>query len=186
MQRLKPFLLVLLSILLGVVISVFLITPLIVDAVRVAEQGDLLVALKPTEALEKYEEAQRKWPLLKFDQELQNQIEKAKEEKEKVKENVAVTIFLKDSASKSDTQSLTQEIEAIVGVREVKFYSKEDVYNIYKERNKDDPLLLEFVSPDILPASMEVYLDDLAVKSEVAQLAKSKTFVDNIIETSDR
>ena len=49
-------------------------------------------------------------------------------------------------------------------VSEVKLVSKEEALKIYQEENKDDPLLLELVTAQILPASIEVSgmtIDDL-------------------------
>lgn len=41
-------------------------------------------------------------------------------------------------------------------VSEIKLVSKDDALKIYQEENKDDPLLLELVTAQILPASIEV------------------------------
>ena len=170
---------------LGIALTVFLISPLITKAIRIAAEGDQNLQLdKPAVALQKYEEAQKKWPPLKYDKEFQNNVDKAEAEKGRIKEKVAVSIFLKSEASDTETQSLIEEIKTIKGVREVKFISKKEALEIYKERNKDDPLLLEFITEDILPATIEVYLDDLSVKSEVSQFSESKSFVESVIEAN--
>ena len=184
-RKQKLILIIVISFLFSSVLTVLLTSPLIIDAIKLSRDGDSLLMSKPTQALEKYYEAQRKWPLLRFDKELQSQIEIAKQGKEKTKEKVAVTLFLKDGVTESNTQSLIKEIREIAGVRKVNLISKEDAFDRYKEKNKDEPLLLEFVTPDILPTSIEVFLDDLSVKSTVTQIANSKTFVEDIIETPD-
>lgn len=58
-------------------------------------------------------------------------------------------------------------------VSEVKLVSKEEALKIYQEENKDDPLLLELVTAQILPASIEVSgmtIDDLPkIKEDLSE-----------------
>ncbi len=59
-------------------------------------------------------------------------------------------------------------------VTEVKLVSQEEALEIYQEENKDDPLLLELVTSQILPASIEVSgtaISDLPqIKSDLEQV----------------
>ena len=182
MHKLKLISIIALFFILGIALTVFLISPLITKAIKIAAEGDRSLQLyNPIVALQKYEEAQKKWPPLKYDKEFQNNVDKAEAEKGRIKEKVAVSIFLKSEASDTETQSLIEEIKTIKGVREVKFISQKEAFEIYKDINIDDPILLEFITEDILPTTIEVYLADLSVKSEVTQLAESKTFVDSAI-----
>ncbi|MEK7503985.1 MAG: ABC transporter permease [Patescibacteria group bacterium] len=82
------------------------------------------------------------------------------------------------------TQSQIDLMQAkLVGtglVETVKFVSKEEALNIYKELNKRDPLLLEAVTSGMLPASIEVSAknpNDLKLLSEVV---KDETGIDEI------
>jgi len=182
-NKLKLISIFTLSFILGIALTVFLISPLITKAIRIAAEGDQNLQLgKPTTALQKYEEAQKKWPPIKYDKEFQNKVDKAKAEKEKIKEKVAISIFLKGGVTDVKAQSLIEEIKAINGVREVKFISKEEALEMYKERNRDEPLLLEFITEDILPTTIEVYLDDFSVINEVTQLAESRTIVESVVK----
>jgi cell division transport system permease protein len=78
-----------------------------------------------------------------------------------------VTAFFKNEAKQADIDNLENNLKANSKVANVKFVSKEDALKIYKEQNKDDPLLLELVTADILPASLEIstvkieYLSDI-------------------------
>ena len=48
-------------------------------------------------------------------------------------------------------------------------FPKQEALEIYKEQNKEDPLLLDLVTADILPASLEVStykIEDLSVVSK--------------------
>jgi cell division transport system permease protein len=67
-----------------------------------------------------------------------------------------VTAFFKNEAKQTDIDSLKKELMATSKVAGIKFVSKEEALKIYKEQNKNDPLLLELVTADILPASLEI------------------------------
>ena len=67
-----------------------------------------------------------------------------------------VTAFFTDEVSESAILTLKQELEKQEYVAKVAYVSKQDAYEFYKQQNKDDPLLLEMVTPDILPPSLEV------------------------------
>ena len=97
-----------------------------------------------------------------------------------------VTIFLKDGLDKSTVESLQKELSNYPNVREIKFISKEKALSIYKEQNKENPLLTEMVTASILPASFEVSVSDPAVLSQIAQNFSAKTeMVDEIIYQKD-
>ena len=67
-----------------------------------------------------------------------------------------VTAFFKDDINESDILALKSQLETRIYVDEVIYVSKDDAIQIYREQNADDPLLLEMVTADILPASLEV------------------------------
>lgn len=96
-----------------------------------------------------------------------------------------VTAFFKNEAKQSEMDALRKEIEATGKVASVKFISKEEALKIYKEQNKDDPLLLDLVTADILPASLEIStyrIDDLSSSSE---LLKKSPIVQEVIFQKD-
>ena len=173
---------VVIALIIGTAIIIFFPPSPYKEAVTLASQGDnYLQEGLPEAALKSYEQAENKWAVYKIDPRFQQQKRKAEEG---IKEKVAVTVFLKDETKDSDIQGLIQEIKSVQGVREVKFISKEDALKIYQERNKDEPLLTEFITEDILPATIEVYLNDLTIKDEIANLVGSKYFVDEVIKSN--
>lgn len=85
-----------------------------------------------------------------------------------------VTAFFKDEASQGEINSLRSNIEATGRTSEIRFVSKEEALKIYQEQNKSDPLLLELVTAEILPTSLEIStheIEDLALIS--TELSKS-------------
>ena len=151
------------------------------EAVKLASQGDSYLQQGiPQLAIKSYEQAENKWSVYKIDPRFQQKKRKAEGE---VKKKVAVTVFFKDEAKDSEIQGLIQEIKAIQGVREVKFISKEEALKIYQEINKNEPLLTELITKDILPATIEVYLNDLPIKNKVVGVAENKSFVNEVIKS---
>lgn len=85
-----------------------------------------------------------------------------------------IEAFLKDGFEQTEVEELMGKIREIEGVRQVRFISKEEALKIYREDNKDDPLLLEMVTAEILPASIEVSAEKPAVLQRVAEELKKK------------
>ena len=96
-----------------------------------------------------------------------------------------ITIFLKDGLDEGTIKSLEQEINAIPQVREIRKISKEKALELYKEMNKDNPLLTEMVTSSMLPASFEVSSSDPRVLEVIAQKFTSKNEVDEVIYQKD-
>lgn len=67
-----------------------------------------------------------------------------------------VTAFFSDKIDEAGILQIKQQLEQQSQVAKVVYVSKTDALNLYQEQNKNDPLLLEMVTADILPASLEV------------------------------
>lgn len=97
-----------------------------------------------------------------------------------------ITIFLKDGLDKSTIENLQTEISNYNSIKEIKFISKEKALTIYKEQNKNSPLLTEMVTASILPASFEVSVSDVKVLEQISQnFSAKKDQVDEIIYQKD-
>jgi len=95
------------------------------------------------------------------------------------------TVFFKDTAEKSQADSLKTTLEATGKTANIKYVSKEDALAIYKEQNKNDPLLLEMVNADILPASLEVSATDPRHLKELEPIMKAAEGVEEVIYQKD-
>jgi cell division transport system permease protein len=67
-----------------------------------------------------------------------------------------VIAFFEIEADNSQINEIGKSMQEYDYVSGVKLVSKEEALSIYQEENKDDPLLLELVTAQILPASIEV------------------------------
>ena len=96
-----------------------------------------------------------------------------------------VTAFFKDDATPESIEILKKDLEAKEFVDQVKYVSKEEALAIYREQNKQDPLLLEMVTADILPASIEVSGVTAAALPQIAQLLKEQSSVEEVVYQQD-
>lgn len=98
-----------------------------------------------------------------------------------------VTAFMKDSASVEEIEALKDEVEATGLTSEVKYVSKDEALERYKEQNAGNPALLELVTADFLPASLEIQTKQLRDLDTVAEIlnAKTDTVVDQVIYRAD-
>jgi len=87
--------------------------------------------------------------------------------------------FFELETSSEDINKTVEAIKTKPYVESVTIITQEDALKLYQEENKDDPLLLELVTADILPASIEVSAKD------IDDLAKIKTDLDTFSQVED-
>jgi len=96
-----------------------------------------------------------------------------------------ITVFFADNATASVAQTLQTTLEGTGKVSSVTYVSKEDALAIYREQNKNDPLLLEMVTADILPASLEISAIDPAYLTELEPVIKQAQGVEEVVFQKD-
>lgn len=92
-----------------------------------------------------------------------------------------VSAFFKDEAQPAEIDTLKVAIEDSGLVSSIKYISKEQALEIYKEQNKSDPLLLDLVTADILPASLEISTFQIEDLSTVSETLKKSPIVDQVV-----
>lgn len=91
-----------------------------------------------------------------------------------------VTIYFQNEASEASILKVKTDLEKSGKVESVKYMSKNDAYSLYKQLNKDNPLLLEMVTPDILPASLEIFAKKPTYLPEIANYLNGVTGKDEV------
>ncbi|HLB51911.1 hypothetical protein A3F07_02075 [candidate division WWE3 bacterium RIFCSPHIGHO2_12_FULL_38_15] len=79
-----------------------------------------------------------------------------------LEEQAQLTVFFKDEFLEDQILNMKLELEKDERIMEIKYVSKEDAYRIFTEINKDQPVLLESISKNILPASLEIKTKELS------------------------
>lgn len=91
-----------------------------------------------------------------------------------------VTAYFTTDTQESTILSVRDELEASPMVSAVEYVSKEEAYEIYKELNQDNEVLIEMTSPDILPASINVFATKPQYLAEIAQVLEERDDIDEI------
>lgn len=96
-----------------------------------------------------------------------------------------ITVFFADEKDQASIENLKTRLKKTGKVSKLKFVSKEEALRIYQEQNKDDPLLLEMVTADILPASLEISATDAKYLGELAEILKKEPLVEDVMYQKD-
>lgn len=96
-----------------------------------------------------------------------------------------VTAFFRDEAKQKDIEDLSKTFKESDLVSEIKLVSKDEALKIYKEQNKNDPLLLDLVTAEILPASLEISTHKIEDLSLISDTLKKSTIVQEVVFQKD-
>ena len=96
-----------------------------------------------------------------------------------------VTAFFKDEATMSDVEALKTSISNSTSIEDMRYISKDDALEIYKKQNTDNPLLLEMVTADILPASLEVSAKNVSDLESIAVVMQKNSTVEEVVFQKD-
>ncbi len=96
-----------------------------------------------------------------------------------------VTAFFKDDAKPDTITVLENNLKATGKVSSMKFVSKDQALQIYRQQNKNDPLLLELVTADILPASLEISANNLEDLPDLSVYLQNNQAVQEVVYQKD-
>lgn len=91
-----------------------------------------------------------------------------------------VTAYFQTETSESDILKIKDNLVSSGKVLSAKYISKDDAFKIYKDLNKDNPILLEMITPDILPASLELFATKPSYLPEIADYLKKQPGIDEV------
>lgn len=96
-----------------------------------------------------------------------------------------VTAFFKDPVADSDVNALKSALTSAVPVDSMNFISKDQALQIYQKQNADNPLLLDMVTADILPASLEVSAKNVTDLETIAGVMQKNPAVEQVVFQKD-
>lgn len=96
-----------------------------------------------------------------------------------------VTVFFKNEAKQEEISSLKNQIDKSGKASNIKYISKQEALKRYQQKFKDDPLLLAFVTADILPASLEIKTTKISDLNSLSNTLKNATFVKEVVFPKD-
>lgn len=90
-----------------------------------------------------------------------------------------VTAYFQTKTPENEIFKIRDELNNSGKVMSIKYISKDEAYKIYKSLNKD-PLLLEMVTADILPPSLEIYAKKPTFLPEIAEFLNKQNGIDEV------
>lgn len=100
-------------------------------------------------------------------------------------QDIEISIFLADTISPEQQQSLEADLRAQPVVAEVIYESKDQAFANAQELFADDPLILQDLSPEVLPASFRVQLTDPEEFGVISSLFSGRPGIDEIRDQRD-
>lgn len=96
-----------------------------------------------------------------------------------------VTAFFKEEAKQENIDAVRDQVQSSGKVADIHFVSKQEALKIYSKQVGDDPLLMDLVTAEILPPSLEVSTKNVEDLGAVAALMKGSQYVDKVIFQKD-
>lgn len=97
-----------------------------------------------------------------------------------VEQKVEISVYLKDTASADDIETMQKEIVEMVEVKDSQFISKDEALKRLKEDLKEHEELIKDLPANPLPASFEISLKNPEEVSVVAQRFDGRPIVDEV------
>lgn len=92
-----------------------------------------------------------------------------------------VTAFFTEEPKQTELDKLMEKLKQAASISKVSFVSQEQALKIYQELNKDQPLLLEMVTANILPASLEVSTVHPEDLTKINEVLRSESNVEEVV-----
>lgn len=96
-----------------------------------------------------------------------------------------VIAFFDVAADQGKVDQVVQDLQKKEFVSQIKVVTKEQALEAYQEENQDDPLLLELVTSDILPASVEVSGRSIEDLSSIKETLNGYDQIDEVVLQQD-
>lgn len=96
-----------------------------------------------------------------------------------------LTVFFSETSTPEDINALKTQLEQTQKTVLVRYVSKEEALKIYQQQNKSDPILLDLVTADVLPASLEVQTLQAEDLSSLVPIVKNAASVEEIVYQQD-
>ena len=93
--------------------------------------------------------------------------------------------FFKDGTTETDIQAIQNALSQTGKITQFKYVSKEEALEIYRERNISNPTLLELVTANILPASLEISTQTPDDLKPIAEIVKREPVVEEVVFPED-
>ncbi len=91
-----------------------------------------------------------------------------------------ITVYFQPRTPENDIFKIRDQLVSSGKILSIQYISKQQAFDIYKQLNKNNPLLLEMVSADILPPSLEIFTKKPIYLPQVAAYLQKQNNVDEV------
>lgn len=102
-----------------------------------------------------------------------------------LEDRAQITVFFKPTTAESEILSLAENFKQRPEVEKIKYVSQSDALKIYLGQHQNDPTLLESVSSNLLPASLEIKAKKLGSLESLASEIRQIKSVDEVVFFKD-
>lgn len=96
-----------------------------------------------------------------------------------------VIVFFKEGTTIQDVDAIQNALKSESRVVGTKYVSKDEALQIYRDKNKSDPGVLELVTANMLPASLEISTQNPQDLQPIADILKREPVVSDVIVPED-
>jgi len=91
-----------------------------------------------------------------------------------------IIAYFQPKTNENEIFKIRDELVSSGKVLSIKYTNQKEAFENYKKMNQDNPLLLEMVSPDILPPSLEIYAKKPIFLPQIAEYLKKQPGIDEV------
>jgi len=91
-----------------------------------------------------------------------------------------IIAYFQPKTNENEIFKIRDELVSSGKVLSIKYTNQKEAFENYKKMNQDNPLLLEMVSADILPPSLEIYAKKPIFLPQIAEYLKKQVSVDEV------
>lgn len=102
-----------------------------------------------------------------------------------IEQRPTISVFFKNEVAETKINEIAQKIKSAGFARDVKYVSKEEALAIYKERFKDQPHVVELVSADFLPASLDIFVNKPQDVEEISKQIQNQEEISDVVYPKD-
>ncbi len=102
-----------------------------------------------------------------------------------IEQRPTISVFFKNDVTENKINEISDKIKTTGLARDVKYVTKEEALAIYKERFKDQPHVVELVSADFLPASLDIFVNKPQDVDEISKVIQNQDEISDIVYPKD-
>ncbi|MBI4037259.1 ABC transporter permease [Candidatus Daviesbacteria bacterium] len=93
--------------------------------------------------------------------------------------------FFKDNTTDDDIKAIENALNQTGRITGFKYVSKDEALQIYRRQNQNNPILVELVTANTLPASLEISTKTLEDLKSIADIVKREPVVEEVVFPED-